>query len=188
MGFGESMICPRASDGCLQSWRRRSLPRAPTCFSFGSDLKTCLHITRNMATQLLRLGFRQAVVSLHISVVQWGRLYNKVHMIAFILLLWAVFSPSRGRGIILAGCTLHLWSWYIFVVLYFRVVFTWILWQLTSHGLVLVASGGSWRDPFCRQLARSGLGLPLLTLRRNLYLIETQNSRTQNLYLIETQN
>ena len=61
MGFGESMISPRASDGCLQSWRRRSLPRAPTCFSFGSDLKTCLHITRNMATQLLRLGFRQAV-------------------------------------------------------------------------------------------------------------------------------
>ena len=70
VGFGESMICPRASDGCLQSWRRRSLPRAPTCFSFGSDLKTCLHITRNMATQLLSLGFRQAVVSLHISVVQ----------------------------------------------------------------------------------------------------------------------
>ena len=61
MGFGESVISPRASDGCLQSWRRRSLPRAPTCFSFGSDLKTCLHITRNMATQLLRLGFRQAV-------------------------------------------------------------------------------------------------------------------------------
>ena len=60
VGFGESMICPRASDGCLQSWRRRSLPRAPTCFSFGSDLKTCLHITRNMATQLLRSGFRQA--------------------------------------------------------------------------------------------------------------------------------
>ena len=187
MGFGESVISPRASDGCLQSWRRRSLPRAPTCFSFGSDLKTCLHITRNMATQLLRLGFRQAVRGIFAylagamrAAVQQGS-YDCIHSTA----MGGIFPTTTWERCHFGR--LHLtWSWYIFLVLYFHVVFTWILWQLTSHGLVLVASGGSWRDPFCRQLARSGLGLPLLTLRRNLYLIETQNSRTQNFYLIET--